>query len=52
MSESLPTTEAEMLKITGVGPVKMRLYGSYFLHEIKAFKKMNAEGSSPEADSA
>ena len=42
MVEKLPTTEDEMLKIKGVGPVKMRKYGDSFLRNIKDFKKNTA----------
>lgn len=45
MCEKLPTTESEMLKINGVGPIKIRQYGSYFLHEIIQFKKSIEEES-------
>lgn len=40
MVEKLPTTEDEMLKIKGVGPVKMRQYGKHFIREIKNHKKV------------
>lgn len=45
MSEKMPSSESEMLQIRGVGPIKMSLYGSYFLHEIRVFKKTKGERS-------
>ena len=39
MSKKMPVSESEMIQISGVGPVKMRQYGSYFLTEIKSYKE-------------
>ena len=37
MCKRLPVTDAEMLQVSGVGKVKMELYGKPFLDVIKAF---------------
>jgi superfamily II DNA helicase RecQ len=42
LSQKLPTTEADMLQVKGVGPEKMRLYGRDFINVINEFKKNTA----------
>lgn len=39
MSEAAPENESEMLQIWGMGPVKFKMYGRYFLAVIRNFKK-------------
>ena len=41
MATSFPTTEGEMLKISGVGEFKMEKYGQKFIDEIVKFKEEN-----------
>jgi superfamily II DNA helicase RecQ len=38
MSQTMPSCEASMIKVNGVGAKKMRLYGSQFLNLINDFK--------------
>ena len=37
MCQSLPETDADLLKITGIGEVKLAKYGSQFLETIQTY---------------
>lgn len=39
MATKMPITEKDMLRIKGVGRVKVQRYGSFFLHEIREYRK-------------
>jgi len=36
MAASVPTTERELLAISGIGPVKLERYGSRFLEALRS----------------
>jgi hypothetical protein len=38
IAETMPESESLMLQINGVGPVKFRIYGTYFINVVKKFK--------------
>lgn len=41
MAQYLPTNEAQLLKVTGVGEIKLRRFGHYFLTEITEYLQKN-----------
>jgi superfamily II DNA helicase RecQ len=52
MSENLPTSQKEMLQISGVNLEKMRLYGNDFIKIVNDFKKSLNESSKNKQNSA
>lgn len=46
MAEVMPDSEMTMLQISGVGPIKYRMYGKRFLSTIERFKKEHKNQSS------
>lgn len=42
--ETMPISEFEMMKITGIGPIKFKMYGEFFIKIVKDFKQsLNSE---------
>lgn len=46
MCKKLPTTDEELLEVSGVGKVKLELYGDRFLQAIKSYCHSNIVGNS------
>lgn len=46
MCKKLPTTANELLEVSGVGKVKLELYGGMFLQAIKSYCQSNSIGNS------
>lgn len=46
MCKKLPTTAKELLEVSGVGKVKLELYGDRFLQAIKSYCQSNSIGNS------
>ena len=46
MCKKLPTTTEELLEVSGVGKVKLELYGDRFLKAIKSYCHGNSIGNS------
>ena len=46
MCKKLPTTTEELLEVSGVGKVKLELYGDKFLQILKSYRNYNKKSDS------